>query len=50
MRQSFMQYLTGHRHISSTEAYRINEMEGLTEEVTTSVLWTNKAFVNRPKL
>jgi site-specific recombinase XerD len=28
-----VQYLAGHRYISSTEAYRINEMEGLTEEV-----------------
>jgi len=28
-----VQYLAGHRYISSTEAYRQNEMEGLTEEV-----------------
>jgi len=28
-----VQYLAGHRYISSTESYRINEMEGLTEEV-----------------
>jgi len=28
-----VQYLAGHRYISSTEAYQQNEMEGLTEEV-----------------
>jgi site-specific recombinase XerD len=28
-----VQYLAGHRYISSTEAYKQNEMEGLTEEV-----------------
>lgn len=28
-----VQYLAGHRYISSTEAYQKNEMEGLTEEV-----------------
>jgi integrase/recombinase XerD len=28
-----VQYLAGHRYISATEAYRQNEMEGLTEEV-----------------
>lgn len=28
-----VQYLAGHRYISSTEAYRINDMEGLMEEV-----------------
>jgi site-specific recombinase XerD len=28
-----VQYLAGHRFISATEAYRQNEMEGLTEEV-----------------
>lgn len=28
-----VQYMAGHRYISSTEAYQQNEMEGLTEEV-----------------
>ena len=28
-----VQYMAGHRYISATEAYRQNEMEGLTEEV-----------------
>jgi site-specific recombinase XerD len=28
-----VQYLAGHRYISATEAYKQNEMEGLTEEV-----------------
>jgi integrase/recombinase XerD len=28
-----VQYLAGHRYISSTESYQQNEMEGLTEEV-----------------
>jgi integrase/recombinase XerD len=28
-----VQYLAGHRYISSTEAYKQNEMEGLSEEV-----------------
>ena len=28
-----VQYLAGHRYISSTEAYQQNEMEGLREEV-----------------
>lgn len=28
-----VQYLAGHRYISSTESYKQNEMEGLTEEV-----------------
>ncbi len=28
-----VQYMAGHRFISSTEVYRQNEMEGLTEEV-----------------
>jgi site-specific recombinase XerD len=30
-----VQYLAGHRYISSTEDYQQNEMEGLTEEVNT---------------
>lgn len=29
-----VQYLAGHRYISSTEAYKQNEMEGLSEEVS----------------
>jgi len=29
-----VQYLAGHRYISATEAYRQNEMEGLTEEIS----------------
>jgi integrase/recombinase XerD len=28
-----VQYLAGHRYISSTESYQQSEMEGLTEEV-----------------
>jgi integrase/recombinase XerD len=28
-----VQYMAGHRYISATEAYRQNEMEGLTEGV-----------------
>ena len=28
-----VQYMAGHRYISSTEAYQQSEMEGLTEEV-----------------
>lgn len=28
-----VQYLAGHRYISSTEAYKQNEMQGLSEEV-----------------
>lgn len=28
-----VQHMAGHRYISSTEAYRQNEMEGLSEEV-----------------